>query len=110
MMINVYLIQIVFWMVCHCFKGKCKCADECAAKYQKVLFWGTLIRLLFEGYLELCLSIFVGLTDLEWLEDNYSVTYNNIFTIVFSILLIGLPVFILGFYSNFLDKLDDETF
>lgn len=68
------------------------------------------MRLIFEGYLELCLSIFVGLTDLEWKEDDYSVTYKNVFTIGFTVILIALPIFIAGFYSWKVDRLEDEDF
>lgn len=77
-----------------------------------MLFWGSLIRLLFEGYLELCLSVLIGLTDIEWSGDNYntSVLYCNVFTIVLSILLLALPFFIYGFYTVNMDKMEDEEF
>ena len=68
------------------------------------------MRLLFEGYLELCLSIFVSLTDMDWPEGNISVRYNNWFSIVMSILLLGLPIFIATFYFINANKMDDEKF
>ena len=66
MLMNVYIIQCVIWAISGLFKNCCKCAKNCHAKYQKSLFWGSIIRLFFEGYLEICLSVFVSLTDLEW--------------------------------------------
>ena len=36
-------------------------------------FWGTLMRLIFEGYLELSLSVFLSLTDMSWESTDYSV-------------------------------------
>ena len=68
-----------------------------------------MIRLLFEGYLELCLSIFVSLTDMEW-PDNGSIRYNNWFSIIMSVMLFGLPLWIIVFYIYNSNKLDDDSF
>lgn len=77
-----------------------------------MLFWGGLIRLFFEGYLELCLSVFSGLTDMEWSgeNNNSSVFYSNLFTSVLTILLITLPIFIVALYNYYVNKLDDKEF
>ena len=75
-----------------------------------MLFWGSIMRLFFEGYLEISLSVFVSLTDLEWAGQNYSVIFNNIFSILTSFILFGLPIFIASWYPCHLDKLDDEEF
>ena len=99
MLINVYIIQCVIWAISSCFKDKCKCANNCYTKYSKTLFWGTIIRLFFEGYLEICLSVFVSLTDLEWADQNNSVIFNNVFSIIVTVILIGLPIFIASFYT-----------
>ena len=93
-----------------CFKDRYQFALRCYHKYHKALFWGTLIRLLFEGYLELCLSVFVGLTNMVWESTDYSVLYNNVFTIILTVLLLGLPLFIFGFYLCHIDEMDDEEF
>lgn len=110
MLINVYILQCVFWAIMSCFKDCCKCAQNCAAKYEKSLFWGSIIRLFFEGYLEICLSVFVSLTDLEWGDQVYSVIINNVFSIVVTCILFGLPLFIAGFYTCHVDKMEDEEF
>ena len=75
-----------------------------------MLFWGSILRLFFEGYLEICLSVFVSMTDLEWSGQNYSVVFNNIFSVLTSFILVGLPIFIAIFYPVHVDKLDDEEF
>ena len=110
MLINVYLIQCVIWAICYCFKGNSKCANRTYTRYTKMLFWGSIMRLFFEGYLEICLSVFVSLTDLEWEGKNYSVIFNNIFSLITSFILAGLPIFIAVFYPCHLDKLDEEEF
>ena len=98
-MINVYIIQCVMWIFFYCFRNTCMFANKCHEKYAKALFWGTPIRILFEGYLELCLSIFVSMTDMEWEDINNAVLINNVFTIVMVTFLLALPIFIAGFYS-----------
>ena len=109
---NIYLMQLLIWMVCSCFKDSYELANRWYEKYDKLLFWGGLIRLLFEGYLELCLSVFVGLTDMEWSGEMYnnSVAYCNFFTIFLTILLLGLPIFIFGWYTYYADKLEEDEF
>ena len=71
-----------------------------------------LIRLIFEGYLELILSVLISLTDMQWSGELYnnSVLYTNIFSIVVTIFLLGMPIFILGFYWKNIDKLEDKEF
>ena len=84
---NIYIMQLIIYAICSCFKDKYKLADKWYNKYDKMLFWGGLIRLFFEGYLELCMSVFCGLTDLEWSGVNYngSVLYCNIFSVILAI-------------------------
>ena len=110
MLINLYILQVIICLICGCFKDCCKCAANTYEKYKKTLFWGSLIRLLFEGYLELCLSIFVSLTDMEWPKEDLSVRYNNWFSIIMSVLLFGMPLYIATFYVINVNKLDDEKF
>ena len=110
MLINLYLLQVIICLICGCLRNCCSCANSTYLKYKKALFWGSLIRLLFEGYLELCLSIFVSLTDMDWPEDDLSVRYNNWFSIIMSGLLFGMPVFIATFYFVNTDNMEDEKF
>ena len=112
LLFNIYIFQVLIWAITGCFKDCSDCAQRWHSKYHKSLFWGSIIRLLFEGYLELCLSVFVGLTDLEWSGENYnsSVLFSNIFALCISVLLVGLPVFILVWYQCKVDNLEDDAF
>ena len=58
----------------------------------------------------MCLSVFISLIDMVWEPTDYSVLYNNVFSIVVSVALFGLPIFIGLFYSCNIHKMDDETF
>ena len=109
---NIYLMQVCIWAFSYLLKDRFAYFQRCFDKYDKVLFWGSLIRLLFEGYLELCLSVLIGLTDMEWSGVNYngSVLYCNIFTIILSILLLAMPFWIYIFYTVNMDEMDDEEF
>ena len=100
----------MLWTIFSCFKDRCQCAKNCHNKYTKVLFWGTPIRILFEGYLELCLSIFVSLVDMEWDKSDYAVLYNNVFSIILTTLLLALPLFIAIFYTYNIEMMDDDGF
>ena len=110
MLINVFIIQCVIWYFTGCCKDTNKCAAKWHYKYDKSLFWGAIIRLLFEGYLETCLSVFISLTDMVWEPTDYSVLYNNVFTIILSILLFGLPLFIAFFYMCHIKEMEDDEF
>ena len=111
-MIYSYILMCIIWAILNCLKEKCKCkcAVSCHTKLSKSLFWGFILRLFFEGYLELCLSVFVSLTDMEWKNQNGSVIFNNLFSIVLTCLLSCLPIFIVVFYIINLRKLTDEQF
>lgn len=69
--------------------------------YDKWLFWGGLMRLFFEAYLEITISIFIAIPAMEWSGPDYTaaVLYSNMFTALLGLLLIGLPIFIMSFYS-----------
>ena len=110
MLLNVYIIQCLIWFFTGCCKDSSKCANKWHYKYDKTLFWGAIIRLLFEGYLETCLSVFVSLTDMVWEKNDYSVLQNNIFTIILSLCLFGLPIFIKFFYACHIESMEDEEF
>ena len=76
------------------------------------MYWNSLIRLLFEGYLQLFLSVFINIADMEWSGEMYNgaVLYNNIFTILVAALLSGFPFFIFIFYWTNVNRLEEEEF
>jgi len=109
---NIYLVLVFIWSILYFFKERFAFMFKCFDKFDKVLFWRSLMRLLFEGYLELCLSVLIGVTDIEWSGENYnvSVLYSNIFTTILAMLLFALPFFIFIFYTVNMDEMDDEDF
>jgi hypothetical protein len=100
----------VIYLVIACFTKKCQCADNCHTKHHKALFWGTLIRLMLEGYLELSLSVFVSLKNMSWEYEGYSVLYNNVFSIIVTVMLVSMPMMIYGFYMCNVDEMEEEEF
>ena len=74
------------------------------------LFWSVPLRFMFEAYLELSICVSIGLLNLQWDNKNFSIQYNAIFTIVFVILVILMPLFTLVFYYYKIDSVEDEEF
>ena len=57
-----------------------------------------MLRLLLEAYLDLSISVFINLTDMEWDDINGFEMYNNVFTVTMAVIQLGLPFFIAFFY------------
>ena len=50
---------------------------------------------IFEAYLELGLCVFIGLYKIHWVKDDFSIFYNNLFTIG-----VAASVFIMPFFTS----------
>ena len=75
------------------------------------LFFGGSLRFLFEGYSELTISCSIGLLTMRWgSELGFSELYCNYFTIIMSIAVVALPIYILVFYCCRIDDLNDGNF
>jgi len=75
------------------------------------LFFGSTLRFLYFGYLELLIAVCIGLITMQWGTDlGWTVLYCNCFTIAICAILIGLPLFMLVFYCAKVDQLDDAVF
>jgi len=109
-LLNIYMIQLVEYYLLKLCKNHWKRAARWHDNLEKALFWGTLIRFLFEGYLELCFSVFVSIDGLTWDTEFNSVYYNNAFSMILSAMLVGLPFFIFFYYGLNIDSLDDDEF
>ena len=107
LMMNFWLLFLVLWIVLGICAIKCAKSRNWLANF---VFYSMILRLFFESYLETSLSVFVGLTNMVWDSDNPSLTYNNIVTIVCTVILLALPIFIVTFYYCHIDNLTDETF
>ena len=75
------------------------------------LYFGALLRFLFEGYLEIAVSVTIGLISMEWtLDEGFGVLYCNVFTLVMASILVFLPLYIWFFYRRNLDIMDETGF
>ena len=45
-----------------------------------------MLRLLLEAYLDLSISVFINLTDMEWDDINGFEMYNNVFTVTMAVI------------------------
>ena len=79
-------------------------------KLKQNLFWSTALRFIFESYLELVICITVGMLNLEWSQDNFSMSYNTLWTLSFAFIALILPLFTSFFYYCRIDQVDDEQF
>ena len=68
------------------------------------------LRFIFEAYLELVICVAIGMLNLQWDPKNFSIQYGTIFTILFVILVIFMPLFTLIFYYYKIDSVEDEEF
>ena len=79
-------------------------------KMKDRLFWGTAIRFIFESYLELVICVTIGLKNIAWSQENFSISYCTVFTVVFAAIVLIMPLFTSIFYYCKIDKVDDDQF
>ena len=65
---------------------------------KKDLFWAVALRFVFESYLELSICVTIGLINLHWSHDNFSITYCSLFTLAFAIIVALMPLITSVFY------------
>ena len=112
--LNFYAIFLIGFAGCSCFKDDNKMAAKLHSIFSKILFWNAIIRLIFEGYLEIGISVLIGVSDIEWSgpNNNSSVLYSNLFTVALLLAFLALPLFFITYYvynaSKFYD--DEEEF
>lgn len=109
-LILLMIFQAIACFVLSFFKDRYAFAKKHYENLRTTLFWNVFLRFFFEGYLELCFSVFVSLTDITWQDINYSVGFNNVFSLFVGAILLGLPFFIFFYYGSKMDDLDDEEF
>ena len=68
------------------------------------------MRFIFEAYLELILSIGIGIASMSWEQESFATIYNNVFTIVFAAIALLMPFYTSIFHGWNIDKMDDEKF
>ena len=71
------------------------------------VFFGSILRLFFEGYLEFTIAICIGAVNLNWeANQGFAVAYCNVLTILIGIILAGLFIYIPVYYLVNIDLLD----
>jgi len=111
-LLNIYIIHVCIWAICSALKDKYELALKGYKFYEKWLFWGGLMRLIFELYLKMALSLFISIPVMDWWGPMYtaSVLYSNLFSVILTLILFALPIFIMSFYSWQAAELDDKLF
>ena len=90
-----------------CLINKAKTTQK---KLKDRLFWGTAIRFIFESYLELVICVTIGIKNIAWSQENFSISYCTVFTCVFAAIVLIMPLFTSVFYYCKIDKVDDDQF
>ena len=74
------------------------------------MFFGVALRFVFEAYLEFGLCITIGILNLGWDQTNMSINYCSVFTVVFAIIYLLMPLYVGLFYYINIDKVENEHF
>ena len=91
-------------------KSKSTKVEKIYTKFKNYLFWGAALRFIFEAYLELALCIFIGLYRMHWVKDDFSIFYNNLFTIAIAATVFIMPFFTPLFYGWNIEEMDEVEF
>jgi len=110
-LIHIYVFMTILCFILLYFDCTRTLIHRIFAKVMDNLFYGVLLRFIFEGYLEIAIAVCISLIKIEWsLELGSAVLYCNFFTILMTLGLILLPIYILFYYTANIEKMDDEKF
>ena len=100
------IIQVVAWIMSFKFPWSKKVSD----KIFNFLYWGGILRLIMEAYLEMIVTTMLNIkkNNMDW--NNYSIVYTNVFSIVSCILLILMPIWVLVFYWRNRERWNEDGF
>ena len=79
-------------------------------KLKQQLFWSTALRFIFEAYLELVLCVTIALLNFNWDSDNFSTQYSAVFTVIFAVAVLIMPLFSSIFYYCKIDSVEEHVF
>ena len=105
---NIYVVLSILQLIGYCFKNKVKWCKKMSKKIGKFLYWGGILRLLMEGFLEtiICTMLNLRVMSKEW--DNVTIAYSIQFSVVMTLLLVLLPVWSTIFYWKNRNKWEDD--
>lgn len=86
------------------------CCKKVNGKLKKFLHWNFVIRLIIEGSMDLTFTAYFNLKYANFSVRYYGSFVNYILAIMFGILLISTPIFIIVFYGINFRKLHDKKF
>ena len=77
---------------------------------EKRLYWTIPIRYFYEGYLELSIVFLISLMKTSWTDNNFDLTFSNLISAVFMLVLLAYPIFVHCKYQRNYHRLDEEKF
>ena len=95
----VYLILMIIQFTAWVFASKMRRAKKVSEKLSNFLYWGGIIRLLMEGFLEMIIATMLNVRRNNW-DMTYSLLLSNIFSWLMTLILTLFPVWIICFYSS----------
>ena len=74
-MVQIYFTQCVLVMLLWLMVRYAGCykLENIQTKLRKKLFWSIPLRFIFEAYLELVICVTIGLMNISWVSDNFSI-------------------------------------
>ena len=82
------------------FASRFRFVEKVSNKLSNFLYWGGILRLLMEGYLEITIATMLNCVRNNREDRSLSIIFSNVFSILMIALLVTLPVFILFYYWN----------
>ena len=79
-------------------------------KVYRYLYWNGSIRFMMEGYMDIVLFSLLNIESMNWDDTFWAVTASNYIAIALTVLLCGLPIFFIYFYSKNMQNWNDEAF
>ena len=110
LLIQVYILSVLICGFLFLFRNKNHVVEKYYVKSKNHLFWGAALRFLFEAYLELVLSIGIGIATMSWEDESFATMYNNVFTIIFAVIALLMPFYTSIFHGCHIDKMDEDNF
>ena len=93
LIIALYALLVIVYVTTYCIKSV-------RMRLGALLLWNGLIRLMMELYLETALLSMHNVVNLEWFSDSPLYISSNILAIVFLILVVVLPMYLIYFFCE----------
>ena len=99
------LIQLFAWVG----SFRVTWSKKLSNKLYNFLYWGGILRLLMEGFLEVIIATMLNVRRNYW-DATYSIIMTNVFSTSMTLILVLLPVWILVFYCKKREEWANEEF